>query len=71
MTDPTPLVAEILRLRTTLTALRQRYANLLAAARATLGAARDGEPDPLSFLADELTDHDDAGSTDSDSGSAR
>jgi hypothetical protein len=27
-----------------------RYANLLAAARATLSAARDGEPDPLYYL---------------------
>lgn len=31
-----------------------RYANLLAAARATLAAARDGDPYALEFLADEL-----------------
>jgi hypothetical protein len=30
------------------------YANLLAAARATLAAARDGDPHALEFLADEL-----------------
>ncbi len=31
-----------------------QYANLLAAARATLTAARDGDPYALEFLADEL-----------------
>ena len=31
-----------------------RYANLLAAARATLSAERDGESDPLWYLRDEL-----------------
>jgi hypothetical protein len=31
-----------------------QYANLLAAARATLAAARDGDPHALEFLADEL-----------------
>ena len=32
----------------------QRYANLVAAARATLTAAHDGEPMALLYLADEL-----------------
>jgi hypothetical protein len=31
-----------------------RYANLLAAARATLSAEQDGEADPLWYLRDEL-----------------
>lgn len=33
---------------------RLDYADLLAAARATLGAHDDGEEDPLSYLRDEL-----------------
>ena len=37
-----------------LAASRLQYANLLAAARATLAAARDGDPYALEFLADEL-----------------
>jgi hypothetical protein len=35
--------------------IRRRYHNLVAAARATLGAATEGEPDPLYYLRDELT----------------
>ena len=42
------------RLCRELAAIRLSYANLLAAARATLAAARDGEPDALEYLADEL-----------------
>jgi hypothetical protein len=34
--------------------LRLRYANLLAAARATLTATYDGDPDALGYLIDEL-----------------
>jgi hypothetical protein len=33
---------------------RRRYADLLAAVRAALGAAREGEADPLAYLRDEL-----------------
>jgi hypothetical protein len=44
----------ILRLCHELAVARLRYANLLAAAHATLSAARDGEPDPLDYLAEEL-----------------
>lgn len=54
---PDTVHAENARLRRTLAALRLRYANLLAAARATIAAAHDGEPEPLAYLADELTDH--------------
>jgi hypothetical protein len=42
------------RLRCALASLRMRYANLLAAARATLTATRDGEANPLAYLVDEL-----------------
>lgn len=42
------------RLCRELTAAQLQYANLLAAARATLAAARDGDPYALEFLADEL-----------------
>jgi hypothetical protein len=37
-----------------LSAVRLDRANLLAAIRATLAACADGEPDPLSYLRDEL-----------------
>ncbi|MDL4817759.1 hypothetical protein [Actinomadura opuntiae] len=48
------LAAEIVRLSTELRDTRIRRANLAAAARATLAAHHDGEPDPLAFLRDEL-----------------
>jgi hypothetical protein len=52
---PPPDPARVIRrLCHDLAALRMRYANLLAAARATLSAARDDEPDALDYLADEL-----------------
>ncbi len=41
-------------LATALARTRLDYADLLAAARATLGAHHDGEDDPLSYLRDEL-----------------
>ncbi len=58
MTSDTPddAVLEYARLRpAALATFRMRYANLLAAARATLTAARDGEAHPLAYLIDELT----------------
>jgi hypothetical protein len=36
------------------TELQARYADLIAAGRAALSAARDGEMNPLAYLADEL-----------------
>jgi hypothetical protein len=36
---------------------RRRYADLLAAVRAALGAARDGESDPFAYLRDELPEN--------------
>lgn len=52
--DTTDTTLENARLRRTPASLRMRYANLLAAARATLTAARDGEANPLAYLVDEL-----------------
>ena len=48
------LLAELSRTRSLLALVRMTHANLLAAARATLTAARDGEADPLFYLVDEL-----------------
>jgi hypothetical protein len=50
-----PLCDEIDFLDATIVAIRRRYHDLVAAARATLAAATDGEPDPLYYLRDELT----------------
>jgi hypothetical protein len=49
--DPVRVIRGLCR---ELAAARLRYANLLAAARATVSAARDGDPDALEFLVDEL-----------------
>jgi hypothetical protein len=38
-----------------LAAARLHHANALAAMRATIGAQRDGEPDPLYYIRDELS----------------
>ena len=54
-TDVPLLLAELARLWTQLLTLRLRYANLRAAAQAALSAERDGEPDPLAYLTDELS----------------
>lgn len=55
LADAPALAAEIIRLAAHLLDQRRAYADLLAAARATLAADRDGEPDPLYYLRDELT----------------
>jgi hypothetical protein len=52
--NTTDAMLEYARLRPALGSLRMRYANLLAAARATLIAARDGDANPLAYLVDEL-----------------
>lgn len=54
LADVTTLADEITRLRTRLTATRLDRANLAAAGRATIAAHHSGEPDPLSYLRDEL-----------------
>ncbi|MGI8330369.1 hypothetical protein ACRYCC_10415 [Actinomadura scrupuli] len=55
LADVPALVAEVARLRTDLDATRLNRANLAAAALATIAAHHEGEPDPLSYLRDELT----------------
>ncbi len=52
--DVPVLLAEVHRGRSLLALVRAEYADLLAAARATLAADRDGETDPLYYLRDEL-----------------
>ena len=53
--DTIPLLcAEIGRVRARLARALTDLHNLVAAARATLGANADGEPDPLYYLRDEL-----------------
>ena len=54
LSDIPILAAEITRLGSELTIIRLDRANLAAAGRATLAAYRAGEPDPLSYLRDEL-----------------
>jgi hypothetical protein len=50
-----PLCDEIDHLNAVRAIIRRRYQDLIAAARASLSAAADGEPDPLYYLHDELT----------------
>jgi hypothetical protein len=54
LADTPALTAEISRLAAELADERRAHADLLAAARATLTAAHDAEPDPLYYLRDEL-----------------
>jgi hypothetical protein len=54
LADTPALSAEITRLRAELAGARLDRANLAAAALATIAAHYDGEPDPLSYLRDEL-----------------
>lgn len=59
--DVPGLLSEVDRLWLLLVATRRRYANLVAAGRATLAAHADGEDDPLSYLRDELPPNPDHG----------
>lgn len=52
--DVPVLLAEIERQAALLTIARTEYANLLAAANATLAAHLDGDPAALSYLRDEV-----------------
>lgn len=54
LNDVPALSAEIARLSAEVQHARLNRANLLAAARATIAAHHEGEPDPLSYLRDEL-----------------
>ena len=55
LADTRDLATEVTRLRAELAAVRLWHANALAAMRATIGAQRDGEPDPLYYIRDELS----------------
>ncbi len=55
LADTDALTEEHKRMAAELWDLRMSCANLLAASRATLTANRDGEPDPLFYLRDELS----------------
>src|SRR5689334_13394023 len=55
LADTRDLATEVTRLRTELAAVRLWHANALAAMRATIAAQRDGEPDPLYYIRDELS----------------
>jgi hypothetical protein len=54
LADVPAALAELGRVRAELEAVRLDRANLLAAIRATLGAADEDEADPFSYLRDEL-----------------
>jgi len=54
LADARDLATEVARLAAELAAARLGRANALAAMRATIAAQRDGEPDPLYYLRDEL-----------------
>jgi hypothetical protein len=56
-TETQSLRTEVARLTGDLAATRLESANRLAAMRAALGAAADGEPDPLEYLRDELPEY--------------
>jgi len=58
ITDITNLLIQVTGLYAALIEARQEAANHLAAIRAALGAAEDGEADPLAYLRDELPGHD-------------
>jgi hypothetical protein len=55
LADTRDLAKEVTRLSAELAAVRLWHANALAAMRATIGAQRDGEPDPLYYIRDELS----------------
>ena len=54
LADARDLATEVTRLSAELAAARLWHANALAAMRATIGAQRDGESDPLYYIRDEL-----------------
>ena len=54
VTDITNLLIQVSGLYPALVAARREAANLRAAIYAALGAADDGDPDPLAYLRDEL-----------------
>ena len=61
-TDPGTPGTETTSLARDVAATRLKSANRLAAIRATLSAAADGEPDPLAYLRDQLAEEAASGS---------
>ncbi|MEU8664455.1 hypothetical protein [Actinoplanes philippinensis] len=57
ISDIPVLLAEVDRLARLLTRTRWDFADLLAAARASLSADHDGESDPLTYLRDAVAEH--------------
>ncbi|MEV7624071.1 hypothetical protein [Actinoplanes sp. NPDC089786] len=57
LADIPVMLAEIQRSAALLARFRLDFANLLAAARASLAAERDGESDPNGYLRDEVAQH--------------
>ena len=55
LADAQDLATEVTRLSAELAAARLWHANALAAMCATIDAQRDGEPDPLYYIRDELS----------------
>ena len=55
LADTRDLATEVARLSAELGAARLWHANARAAMRATIGAQRDGELDPLYYIRDELS----------------
>ncbi len=55
LADALSLATELTRLSAELADARLWHANALAAMRATIGAQRDGEQDPLYYIRDELS----------------
>ncbi|GLY07644.1 hypothetical protein [Actinoplanes sp. NBRC 101535] len=55
--DVPVLLAEVDRLARLVTRTRWDFADLLAAARATLSADHDGESEPLTYLRDAVAEH--------------
>jgi hypothetical protein len=60
------LATEVIRLHAALIEERLISANLRAAIRAALGAQSDGEPDPLAYLRDEISDTADPDTSDAE-----
>lgn len=57
LADIPVLLVELERVLDLLTRARTEFANVLAAARATLAAVAESETDPLMYLRDEIAEH--------------
>ena len=66
LADIPVLLVELERVLDLLTHARTEFANVLAAARATLAAVAESETDPLAYLRDEVVEHAPLTATDSE-----